>query len=172
MEMLNAFIYFWSILLGSGLNILTNTSLSSLNSSELASYLIAEQKHICPNISLCHTPNSSVFQWDVNRYFPPCCKECSCEATCVKDASSCPVDATEDSVAIKEQTRDGTEIPDYDNVGRTETYRLECVKEQHGHIENKNGYMMVASCPTKFDDVEVKRKCEVKFTIRCSFQHS
>jgi hypothetical protein len=97
MKMLNAFIFFWRILLGSGLNILTNTSLSNLNSSEFASYLIAEQKHICPYIYLCHTPNSSVFQWDVNRYFPPCCNECSCEETCVKDASCCPDYVTEDN---------------------------------------------------------------------------
>jgi hypothetical protein len=85
-----------------------------------------------------------------------------------KRCSSCP-DYAEDSVAIKEQTRDGREIPDYDNVGRTETYRLECVKKQHGHTENKNGYMMVASCLTKFDDVEVKRKCEVKLPYAAPF---
>jgi hypothetical protein len=64
----------------------------------------------------------------VNRYFPPCCKECSCEATCVKDASCCPDYVTEDNVTFKEQTRDGTEIPDKDNVGSTDTNRLGCVK--------------------------------------------
>jgi hypothetical protein len=50
-----------------------------------------------------------------------------------------------------------------------ETNRLGCVKAQHGDIENKNGFMMIASCPTKFDDVEVKRKCDVKLPYTAPF---
>ena len=132
----------WCITFVSGLDILANVSSSGLNSTDMLSYLIAEQSRKCPYIALCHTSNRSVFKWDANRLFPPCCKECSCEDTCVKDGSCCPDYFIKDNTTEHGQWHDGITTSATAKSNLVVTDRKECVKVQHGNIENEEGYLM------------------------------
>jgi hypothetical protein len=118
------------------------------------SILIAEQSKVCPYIALCHTPNTS--SWDENNHSPPCCKKCSCKDTCVKEGSCCPDYLTEEDLFSSENDK-----PVIADANTTVTHTLECVKVQHSSNHDQ-GYMMVASCPSDFNDIEVKQKCEMK----------
>jgi hypothetical protein len=89
---------------------------------------------------------------------------CSCQDTCVEEGSCCPDYFNAEGIDFKENqtSHDNNKKPVSASANTTLTHTQECVKVQHGRIQNQDGYMMVSSCPPNFDDIEVKRKCEMK----------
>ena len=146
---------------------LANTSLLKLKNADLLHQMIAEQSRKCPYIALCHTPNSSVYRWDSSGFYKPCCKECSCKDTCVEDDSCCPDYFLPINNPMPTEQPLGITMDQIDT--KTEIEGKECVKIQHGRIQNQNGFIMVASCPSSYDDIAVKRKCEMKLDYDSQF---
>ena len=153
--------YLFLFLLG-----LANASLSNFKSTDLLSEMIAEQSRKCPYIAFCHKPNSSVYNGDASGSLSPCCKECSCKDSCVEEGSCCPDYFTKDFLTETAHTHLSTMEQSITTKGLDGT---ECVKIQHGPFRNQKGYMMVATCPSTYDDVVVKNKCEMKLDYHFAF---